>query len=60
MPHRHLFQAVSGWFRSEHAGPKIAGDVKGFVPSDRIVRYLQELQRRRWSANETLKARPTH
>lgn len=60
MPHRHLFQAVSDWFRIDHAGTKIHGDVKGFVPSDRIVRYLQELQRRRWSPNHDLKPRSAH
>jgi hypothetical protein len=26
---------------------KLNGDVKGFVPSDRVVRYLSEVQRRR-------------
>lgn len=60
MPHRHLFQAVGGWFRNEHAGAKITGDVKGFVPSDRIVRYIQELQRRRWNPDEILKPRSAH
>ncbi len=56
MSHRELFQTVSGWLRHQ-PGAKIQGDVKGFVPSDRIVRYLQELQRRRWNPNETLKPR---
>ena len=60
MPHRHLFQAVGGWFRGEQPGTKINGDVKGFVPSDRIVRYLQELQRRRWNSERPLKARSAH
>ncbi|HKB70253.1 MAG TPA: hypothetical protein VKH46_05370 [Thermoanaerobaculia bacterium] len=60
MPHRRLFQAVSGWSRNDHAGAKINGDVKGFVPSDRIVRYLQELQRRRWNPEHSLKTRSAH
>ena len=60
MPHNPLFQAVSEWFRHEHAGAKISGDLKGFVPSDRIVRYLQELQRRRWNGNPALKPRSAH
>jgi hypothetical protein len=60
MSHRQLFQVVSGWFRYEHPGAKIQGDVRGFVPSDRIVRYLQELQRRRWNADEALKPRSAH
>jgi hypothetical protein len=60
MSHRQLFQAVSGWFRNEHAGAKIHGDVKGFVPSDRIVRYLQEIQRRRWHGHDALKPRSAH
>ena len=60
MSHRPLLQAVREWFRREHAGPKIAGDVKGFVPSDRIVRYLQEMQRRRWSGHSALNPRAQH
>ncbi|HET7452627.1 MAG TPA: hypothetical protein VFL12_07790 [Thermoanaerobaculia bacterium] len=60
MSHRQLLQAVTGWFRHEHAGPKIAGDVKGFVPSDRIVRYLQEVQRRRWNGDHAFKPRAAH
>jgi len=57
MSHRELFQAVSGWLRNSPPGAKIQGDVKGFVPSDRIVRYLREVERRRWNPNETLKPR---
>ena len=60
MSHRQLLRAVSGWFRHEHAGAKIAGDLKGFVPSDRIVRYLQEMQRRRWSGHSALNPRAQH
>ncbi len=60
MSHRELFRAVSEWLRHEHDGMKITGDVKGFVPSDRIVRYLQELQRRRWNADHDLKPRSAH
>ncbi|HET9793716.1 MAG TPA: hypothetical protein VFS34_04580 [Thermoanaerobaculia bacterium] len=60
MSHRQLFQAVSGWFRSEHPGAKIQSDVKGFVPSDRIVRYLLELQRRRWNPEHPLRSRSAH
>ena len=60
MSHRDVLQAVSGWFRHEHAGAKITGDVKGFVPSDRIVRYLREVQRRRWNADRALRPRSAH
>ena len=45
MAHRTILHAVSDWFRHDPA--KIHGNPKGFVPSDRIVRYLLEIQRRR-------------
>ena len=57
MSHRELFQAISGWLRHSPSGAKIQGDVKGFVPSGRVVRYLREVQRRGWSPNETFKPR---
>ena len=47
MAHRTILQGVSGWFRQDQSGAKIHGDLKGFVPSDRIVRYLLEIRRRR-------------
>jgi len=60
MSHRELFQTVSGCLRHQPSGAKIQGDLKGFVPSDRIVRYLREVQRRGWNPNESFKPRSAH
>ena len=54
MTHRTILHAVSEWLRQDQSGAKIHGDLKGFVPSDRIVRYLLEIRRR----GDDMKARP--
>lgn len=58
MSQRGLWHAVSAWFRTDHSSRKIHGEVKGFVPSDRVVRYLRQVERRRWNGGR-MKARPT-
>jgi len=57
MPYRNFFNAVGEWFRHDHPEIKLNGNVKGFVPSDKIVRYLLELQRRRWHDEGGMKPR---
>jgi hypothetical protein len=47
MSHRSILHGVVELFRRGHAGAKQNGTLKGFVPSDRIVRYLAEVERRR-------------
>jgi hypothetical protein len=47
MSHRSVLRGVVELFRHDHAGAKVSGTLKGFVPSDRIVRYLAEVQRRK-------------
>jgi hypothetical protein len=58
MPHRNILHGVVELFRREHAGAKVSGTLKGFVPSDRIVRYLAEVQRRRGDGMKPRAATP--
>ena len=58
MPHRSIFHGVVELFRREHTGMKVHGNLKGFVPSDRIVRYLAEVQRRRGDGMKPRAAAP--
>lgn len=35
--------------RHDRSGENLSGSMKGFVPSHKIIQYLLELQRRRWT-----------
>lgn len=46
---RHgLWHALRAWLRTGHRSPKVHAELRSFVPSDRVVRYLREVQRRQW------------
>jgi hypothetical protein len=60
MPHRGFFNAVSDRLRHDTPEIKLNGNVKGFVPSDKIVRYLLEIERRRENGELRPRARTAH
>ncbi len=41
--------ALDDMTRHERSSSQVYGSMKGFIPSHKVIQYLLELQRRRWT-----------